>query len=118
MMTDYDVLTMLKAMVEPGDTDDTLFAYLLIAKSKIINRLYPYGTDDITDIPVRYRALQAEIAAYMLNKRGAEGETAHRENGINRTYDDADIPKGLLSQIVPYCGTIGQEADNESVKAE
>ena len=117
-MTDIDLLTILKTMVEPGDTDDTLFAYLLIAKHKIINRLYPYGTKDDVEVPNRYRILQAEMAAYMLNKRGAEGETAHRENGINRTYDDADIPKGLLSQIVPYCGTIGQEADNESAETE
>ena len=117
-MTDYDLLTMLKAMVEPGDTDDTLFAYLMIAKHKIINRLYPYGNGDGKEVPFRYRPLQVEIAAYMLNKRGAEGETAHRENGINRTYADADIPKDLLSQITPFCGVIEVEADNESAETE
>ena len=113
-MTDAEKLTILKMVVGDADTDETLSAYLSLALSKMLNRLYPYDNSDERTLPARYDALHIEIAAYMLNKRGGEGETAHRENGINRTYADADIPKDLLSQIVPYCGVIGVIEDESS----
>jgi len=50
--------------------------------------------------------LQLEIATYLLNKRGAEGQTAHSENGISRSYESADVPSSMLNQIVPHCGII------------
>ena len=49
---------------------------------------------------------QVEVAAYLLNKRGAEGETAHSENGISRSYEDGDVPSSLLRDIVPYAGVV------------
>jgi hypothetical protein len=109
-MTDAEKLLLLREAVGEADTDETLSAYLSLAKSKILNRLYPYGGNRADlEIPARYDGLHIQITTYMLNKRGGEGETAHRENGINRTYADADIPKDLLSEIVPYCGVIGDE---------
>ena len=45
----------------------------------------------------------------MLNKRGAEGEVSHTENGISRTYEKADIPTSMLRTIVPHCGTFSSE---------
>lgn len=104
MPRDYELLTILKTMIDSDDDDETLFTYLWIAGSKIINRCYPYKHGEDVDVPRQYRMLQCEIAAYLLNKRGGEGEIAHRENGINRTYAVADVPKDMLSQIVPYVG--------------
>ncbi len=99
-------LTLLKAMmVGSSDTDDVLLAYLDIAGSKIINRAYPYDSD-VTEVPSRYGFLQCEIAAYLLNKRGAEGQTAHSENGISRSYESADAPESMLGAVVPFCGVI------------
>ena len=40
----------------------------------------------------------------MLNKRGAEGEVQHIENGIHRNYKYADVPTELLRDIPPMCG--------------
>ena len=93
---------MLRAMVGEGDSDDVLLTYLTLAGRKIINRAYPYN-NDVNDVPRRYGYLQCEMAAYMLNKRGAEGETSHSENGISRSYESADVPESMLSQIVPFC---------------
>ena len=104
-MTQTEKLTLLKAMVGGSDTDDVLFAYLDIAGSKIINRAYPYGTDE-SQVPARYEFLQCEIAAYLLNKRGAEGQTGHSENGISRSYESADVPESMLGAITPFCGVI------------
>ena len=49
---------------------------------------------------------QVEIAVYLYNKRGAEGQIVHNENGINRTYESADVPESLMRGITPYVGVI------------
>ena len=104
-MKQTEKLTLLKAMVGSADSDDVLLAYLDIAGRKIINRAYPYGTEE-TEVPSRYEFLQCEIAAYLLNKRGAEGQVGHSENGISRSYESADVPESLLGAITPMVGVL------------
>ena len=104
-MTQAEKLKLLKAMVGESDPEEVLLAYLNIAGRKILNRAYPYGTDE-TEVPVRYDFLQCEIAAYLLNKRGAEGQTGHSENGISRSYESADVPESLLGAVTPMVGVI------------
>ena len=104
-MTQEEKLTLLKAMVGESDTEEVLLAYLKIAGQKIINRAYPYDTD-VTEVPKRYDFLHCEIAAYLLNKRGAEGQTGHSENGISRSYESADVPESLLGAVTPNVGVI------------
>ena len=95
-MTHEEKLTMLKVMVGSSDTDEVLSVYL---------GAYPYASD-ITEVPAKYEKLQCEIAAYLLNKRGAEGQTAHSENGISRSYESADVPASMLQEIIPYVGVL------------
>lgn len=104
-MTQTEKLQLLKALVGESDTEEVLLAYLNIAGRKILNRAYPYGTDE-TDVPPRYDFLQCEIAAYLLNKRGAEGQTSHSENGISRSYESADVPESMLGAVTPMVGVI------------
>ena len=104
-MTQAEKLQLLKAMVGESDTEEVLLTYLNIAGRKIINRAYPFGTDE-TEVPTRYDFLQCEIAAYMLNKRGAEGQTSHSENGISRSYESADVPESLLGAVTPTVGVL------------
>ena len=109
-MTDVEKLSLLRVMTgKPGDdedwSDDVLFSYLTIAGRKILNRAYPYD-DTVTEVPPRYGNLQCEIAAYLLNKRGAEGQLAHTENGISRTYGSADVPESMLSEVMPRVGVL------------
>lgn len=86
--------------------DSVLLAYLNIAGRKILNRAYPYMETDVNDIPSRYEILQCEIATYLLNKRGSEGELTHSENGISRTYESSDVPESMLNGVVPFCGVM------------
>lgn len=109
-MTEIEKLALCRVMVEQPNTaegwsDDTLISYLQIAGQKILNRAYPYD-DTVTDVPRRYGVLQCEIATYLLNKRGAEGEIAHSENGISRSYESADVPESMLSDVIPHCGLL------------
>lgn len=105
-MTDAEKVAALKAMGDGSDADEVLSTYLLLAGQKIIARAYPYKAD-VTEVPAKYEFLQLEIAAYMLNKRGAEGQTSHSENGISRGYESADVPSSMLKVVTPYCGVIG-----------
>lgn len=128
-MTEDRKLSMLRVLI--GETaksrrtedDETLSAYLDLAGAKILERLYPFA-DDYTElpggktldsegnvidtnpfpVPDKYATIQLKIAAYLLNKRGAEGEVQHIENGVHRNYGDADVPEALLSGIAPFVG--------------
>lgn len=104
-MTNEEKLAALKAMIGNSDSDEVLSAYLKLAGSKIIAKAFPYQ-NDVIEVPEQYSYLQVEIAAYMLNKRGAEGQTSHTENGITRQYESADVPSSMLKTISPYCGVI------------
>lgn len=104
-MTQEEKLTALKAMVGSSDSDEVLSTYLTFAGSKIIAKAYPYQ-NNVTEVPAQYAHLQVEIAAYMMNKRGAEGQTSHSENGITRSYESADVPSSMLQSITPHCGVL------------
>ena len=107
-MTKEEMIARLNGM---GMEDDfmVLSTYLDIAGEAIINRLYPYAKDDEElTVPRKYQGLQVEICAYLVNKRGAEGQISHSENGIVRGYGSADIPDEMLSRIVPMVGVIGE----------
>ena len=109
-MTNMEKLALCRAMVEQpeeaeGWSDEILTQYLTIAGQKILNRAYPYD-DTVEEVPRRYGVLQCEIAAYLLNKRGAEGEVSHSENGISRTYENADVPESMLRDVIPHCGLV------------
>lgn len=89
-----------------GETDISILdTYLDIAAERIIAKAYPFR-DDIEDVPQRYKGVQLEIASYLLNKRGSEGETYHSENGINRSYVSATIPEDMLKHVTPFVGVI------------
>ena len=90
-----------------GETDDDiLLTFLDIAGEKILEKCYPYRHDK-SDVPARYHSTQLEIAVYLLNKRGAEGETAHSENGISRSYESATVPDSMLKHITPHASVLG-----------
>lgn len=104
-MTNAEMIELVKTM--SGESADAVVsAYLAMSGDAIINRAFPFATEkerEILTVPVRYQNLQCEIAVYLLNKRGAEGETGHNENGINRSYENGGIPYTMLKQVVPFC---------------
>ena len=100
-MSENEKLEMLRNIT--GETDTAVCrTYLTLAAVKITRRLYPFGAPNDfcpADIPVKY-------AADLMNKRGAEGQIGHSENGISRTDGDADVPESMLRGIVPYVGVV------------
>jgi hypothetical protein len=101
-------LERLKIQLEIKDDDQNflLMEMLESAKFAILSRRYPFGDFPVSDtgepiLEQRYCDLQVRIAVYLYNKMGAEGQIAHSENGISRSYEAGDIPESLLDQVVP-----------------
>lgn len=107
-------LEKLKTLVkEPGvDADEALLAvYLDEATQIIMSHRYPYGNwpTDEEGNPVlesQYTSLQVRVAEALYDKRGAEGEQSHSENGISRSYGTDGVPLSLLREIVPYATAV------------
>ena len=104
-----DKKQMLTLMTGESD-DDVLSTYLSLAENIVLQKAYPYGTGD-EEFPAKYDSVHVEIAAYMMNKRGAEGETVHLENGVSRHYEDGSVPPSLLRRIVPFVGVLGSDTN-------
>ena len=93
-------LERLKIRITENVTDVELEDILESAKAVILSRRFPYGEQPLV-IEERYKDLQIRIAVEMFAKRGAEGETAHSENGVSRTYSSANVSEELLREITP-----------------
>ena len=39
-------------------------------------------------------------------KATLKNETAHSENGISRSYENADVPESLIGTVVPFIGVM------------
>ena len=98
-------LERLKIRITENVTDEELEDILESAKAVILSRRFPF-CDWPEDVEPRYKDLQIRIAVEMFAKRGAEGETAHSENGISRSYASANVSEDLLKEITPKAGVI------------
>ena len=106
-MTQEQKLETLRAMLGlDTPADEELIALLLVTKGAILNARYPLGVMKEMEVPAKYEYIQLQACVSLYNKKGAEGQTAHNENGIARTYEVGDIPQSLLKQIVPMAGSV------------
>ena len=97
-MTTEMKLKMLKSMTDEEDKE-VLSTYLSLAEKVVLQRAYPYA--NVSKVPMKYDGVHVPIAAYMIKRRGGEGEVSHSEIGVSRTYADGDIPPSLLRAITP-----------------
>lgn len=102
-MTSEEMTLILQSSTGVTDTS-LLTAYLSMAKDIVLKTAFPFNDISALDVPYEYQSNQVDIAAYLLNKRGSEGELSHAENGITRTYEAGSIPYSLLKGIVPHTG--------------
>lgn len=82
--------------------NDVSKSELMAAETMILNKMYPFGYPDGTEVPVRYERLQIKLAVELYNQRGAEGQSNHSENGSSRTFGASK----MLALVVPHCGSV------------
>ena len=106
-MTSAEKLEKLKMLISPDTAERELLEALLEqAEGIVLNRRYPFGAPEGATVPTAYEHIQLQIALELFSKMGAEGQTAHGENGISRTYEAADVSPSLLKRIIPICGSV------------
>lgn len=107
-MTQKDAELVSRIKNRLGENDDSktglVYEFLQEAQSEILSRRFPYG-DYPEEFPKEYENLAVKLAVVLYNKMGAEGETAHSENGVSRSYEEIST---LLSTVVPKVGVIGK----------
>ncbi len=91
-------LERLKILI-PDENNDGLLQELLAQAEDAIKQRRRTPTE--LPLESQYFSLQIEIAVFLYNKLGAEGEKTHSENGINRGYENAHIPDSMLNSVVP-----------------
>lgn len=106
-MTSQEKKAKLTVLISPDvASPELLDALLSQSEAIVLNKRYPFGIPEGSAVPSAYEHIQLQIAVELFSKMGAEGQSAHNENGINRTYESADISPSLLGRIIPVCGSV------------
>ena len=86
---------------DPRATDEIVTEYLDAAGDTIMSVRHPLGVPETgASVPLKYHALQCELAARYFAKQGGLGEELHIENGVHRHWSSAD-DRDLLDRITP-----------------
>ena len=109
-MTPAEKLARLKLRIPADDrteiSDDELLVLIDEAGELILNRMYPFTRpSNVVAVPARYENIQIQIAIELVNRKGAEGEMSHSENGTVRSYESGSVSSSLLKKIAPHCGS-------------
>ena len=83
--------------VTEDDIRDEIFEAM-----QAVNERRRFEATNLIPFEKKYSSLIVKLALASITKYGAEGETAHSENGITRSYDNcSEYPESLLSRVVP-----------------
>lgn len=107
MTIDEKLSELRKAIAPEVEGEELLNSLLDDAEALVLNQMYPFGYEDGIAVPARYERIQIQLAVELYGRRGAEGQTGHSENGINRTWPEASR---LLSRIIPHVGSVSRNA--------
>ena len=96
-MTDSQKLDVLETLLDDGGevpSSEKLAAYLQLAAGEILSWMYHLVggvPSDVSTVPERYDGthIYAVVAGY--THAGAEGQSQHSENGINRAFIYSDM---------------------------
>ena len=107
MTVEEKLLELQNAIAPDTEADGVLTGLLDDAEALVLNQMYPFGYEDGTAVPARYERIQIQLAVELYGRRGAEGQTGHSENGINRTWPEKSR---LLKMVVPHVGSVIRNA--------
>lgn len=93
-------LEKLKIQLDNPDVNDGILIFCLDRAKDIICDIR--NSDKVEN---KYLTTQIAIAIEIYNKRGAEGQGSHTENGISRVYVNGDISHHLIRKITPIAKT-------------
>lgn len=98
-----------RLQLRTGETDTALLNEIITEATDIyLSCRYPTATDNRpTTVEPQYEGIVLLMAVEIYDRIGAEGQTSHNENGVNRSWSGGGwVSRDLLSQIVPKCGVV------------
>lgn len=108
MLTTEEKIERLATLILPDEATDDLLLYILEqAEGIVMNRRYPFGIPEGAKFPTQYEYAQLRIAVEIYNKMGAEGQSQHQEQGVNRVWETGDVSRSVLNLITPMVGSVG-----------
>lgn len=99
------MLDKLKRRLQIDTSDNSLDDYLndLLEEANLITLNEYYGSNQVTEtskLPYRFKYIPLDVAVFLFNKTGVEGQTGHTEQGINRQYGTSGVPTELFASMV------------------
>lgn len=98
-LTQLQKLKLWLDMPDSETSDDPKLQLMLDRAESVIKHRRNWPDEE--PMEPRWNELQIQIALFLWNKQGAEGEKEHVENGVSRYYENADVPDSLLNDITP-----------------
>ena len=106
-MSEQEKLTMVKTILDityDDVTSDALIsAYLTLAEQEIFSWRYSYSSQTVTEIPSEYEVTEIMAVVAGFSQGGAENQTQHSENGIQRQFKYADMVAYIRAHVIPIC---------------
>lgn len=108
-MSDQDKLNLVKTLLDIPSSDVTqdelISAYLSLAAQEIISWRYSYSAsaEEYTLVPSEYEVTQVMAVVAGYSQGGAENQTQHSENGIQRQFKYADMVAYIRAHVRPMC---------------
>jgi hypothetical protein len=106
MMTMDEKVEMLRLLTEGENLSaGKMEAYLSLAEKAILARRYAYDKAP-SSVPEEYEPVQIQAVLNGFGISGAEGQTAHSENGVSRTFKYPDMLAYINANVVPFVGVV------------
>ena len=83
------------------EQDALITAYVEDAGKEILQYRYSYASAIPQTVPAEYEMTQVQAVVAGYGIRGAEGQTSHNENGINRVFKYDDMIAYIRSHVIP-----------------
>ena len=100
-MAVLDLALLKSKLLIDGSEQDALLEVLIEQSKDIVSKEY-FGYADIPEqwvFPESFTYVGLEVATYLYNKVGIEGQVSHKEQGIERVYAEGGVPRHLFDQL-------------------
>lgn len=104
MSSDEKLELLVTLLDADSDASEKLEAYLTIAEKEILSWRYSYAGGIPKEFPPEYEMTQINAVIAGFNLIGAENQTQHSENGIQRMFKHSDMISYIRSNVIPIAG--------------
>ena len=108
-MAVLDLALLKNKLLIDGSDQDALLEILIDQAKDIVTKEYFGYADTPADWTFQesFTYVGLEVATYLYNKVGIEGQVSHKEQSIERVYAEGGVPRHLFDQLPRKVKTFG-----------